>query len=93
MTLSIDRMFAFIAVSEDGEGEGIAAHYSPELGGWMPLVGADMDRMTSYKPIAQELANKSGRRIVLSQFESRIDLEVLEPIGVGNAGTFIIGGT
>ena len=76
MTDSIDRMYAYIAADETGEG--IAAHYSPTMG-WMPLVGADMARMESLRPVAQMLADESGQRIVLAHFEDRRDIEILEP--------------
>lgn len=78
MTDSIDRMYAYIATDPEGSGEGIAAHFMPGQG-WMPLVGADMERMNSLRPIAQKLADAGGRRIVLAHFEDRRDIEVLEP--------------
>ena len=78
MTNSIDRIFAYIAVDENGEGEGIAAHFMPEQG-WMPLVGADEERMMALRPVAQRLASAGNRRIVLAQFEDRRDIEIIEP--------------
>jgi len=81
MTLSIDTMFAFIAV--DDEGEGITGFKSPM--GWMPMVGADMDRVEQFKPLAQQLSNTSGKRIVIAQFTTREDLEILEPDGSGGS--------
>lgn len=75
MTLSIDQMFAFIAVDDDGEG--ITGFKGPM--GWMPMVGADMARIDSFREIAQELSNVSGKRIVIAKFDSRTDLEVIEP--------------
>lgn len=77
MTDSIDEMFAFIAI-DDG-GEGITGFKSPM--GWMPMVGADMDRIEQFKPIAQALSNDSGKRIVIAKFSIREDLEILEPGG------------
>lgn len=75
MTLSIDRMFAFISVDE--EGEGIIGFQSPM--GWMPMVGADEARIESLRPLAQRVANAGGKKVVLACFEQRTDLEILEP--------------
>lgn len=76
MTLSIDAMYAFIAVDEDGEG--VTAFQSPKMG-WIPMVAADKDRVDSLRPIAQGIATQTGQRIVLAKFEQRTDLEILEP--------------
>ncbi len=75
--LRIDEMFAYVAV--DDEGEGITAYLSPENGQWMPMVGADMDRMKSLAPVAQQLADKGDRPIKLIRYETRTELETLEP--------------
>lgn len=81
MTLSIDRLFAFISVSE--EGEGIIGFHSPM--GWMPMIGADEERIEQLRPIAQRVANSGGKRVVLAQFEQRTDLEIIEPIAAGES--------
>jgi hypothetical protein len=80
MTLKIETMFAYVA--EDEEGEGVAAHYQEGVG-WMPLVGADMARMESLRPIAQELANAGGKPLTLITFEKRTDVETIEPYSAG----------
>lgn len=77
MTLSIDKLYAFVAVDE--EGEGITAFGGPH--GMMPMVAADEARVESLKPIAQLLANQSGKRIVLAEFSIRTDSETFEPDG------------
>lgn len=95
MTLSIDKLYAYIAVDTEGKdgkpGEGIASFYSPETGGWMPMIGADQERMESLRPMAQQMANEGGRRIVLASFDVRTDVEILEPDGTGHAGTVVLG--
>lgn len=72
----IDRLLAYVAVDE--QGEGIVSVTLPVLG-TVPLVGADMDRMMSYRPYAVEAAKASGRQIKLVRFDTRTEVEVLEP--------------
>lgn len=67
----INEMFAFVA--SDSLGEGLIA----ELIGnqWMPLVGADMDRVKSLRPIAERAARQTGKKIKLVKFTTRVHLE------------------
>jgi hypothetical protein len=69
-------MFAFL--SEEGPGEeGLVARL---LGGaWLPLVGANMARVESLKRIAQEIANQTAKPIVIAKFETRTNIERIEP--------------
>lgn len=76
MTHSIDTISAFIAI--DKTGEGITAFMTAD-GQWVPMVAADKERVESLRSIAQTLATASGRRIVLAEFSTRADLEILEP--------------
>lgn len=95
MTLSIDKLYAYIAVDTEGKdgkkGEGITSFYNPDTGGWMPMIGADQKRIESLRPLAQSMANESGQRIVLASFDVRTDVEILEPDGTGAAGVVILG--
>jgi hypothetical protein len=75
MALSIDRLFAYVATDDDGEG--VAAYQID--GQWMPLVGADEERMRSLKPVAQLVADQSGKRLALVRFEARTDEDYIEP--------------
>ena len=75
MTLSIDEMWAYIAVG--AEGEGVTAMMSES--GWIPLVGADGERMMSYMEYAQGLADASGQSVVLARFSQREDVTVIHP--------------
>ncbi len=72
--LRIDQMFAFVAVDADGT-EGVCAFQIN--GAWVPLVGADMERVESLRPIARKLARASGRPITLVKFSNR---EMVEEI-------------
>lgn len=76
MTNSIDTVHAFIGVDHDGEG--IAAFLGPD-GVWMPMVAADPERIKHLRPIAQDIATISGKRLVLAKFSVREDLEVINP--------------
>ena len=74
----IEEMFAFVAVDEGPEDEGIVA---VSIGGsMMPLVGGDMARMDSLRPLAKETAIQTGKNILLLHFTSREELEVITPL-------------
>lgn len=55
----ITEMFAFVAEEKPGE-EGVMGLRAPN-GDWYPLVGADVERAVSLKPLAEEVARQSGR--------------------------------
>jgi hypothetical protein len=74
--LNIETIFAFVLRDDDGT-EGIPATLVGPM--QMPLVGADMDRVASLEPIAQQLANASGKTIELVQFTTREHLKTIEP--------------
>jgi hypothetical protein len=70
----ITELYAWIATEPDG-GEGVCAAATTE--GWLPMIGADMDRMRSLRPAA-ELAHKvNNAPIRLVRFSTREDLEEL----------------
>ncbi len=75
--LRIDEVYAYVAVDE--EGEGITAYMSPDTGHWMPMVGADMDRMRSLLPVAQQLADKGGKDIKLVRYAVRTEIDTIVP--------------
>lgn len=70
-SLKIEKMYAFVAKSEDGD-EGILALKSNN--GWLPMVGADFKRIESLLPIAEELTKASGIEFKILQFDNRIDV-------------------
>lgn len=75
----IDEMFAFIAENEPGE-EGVTGITVSSFSGsdiFMPLVGADMERMESLKQVAKELAATTGKPIKLVKFSKREEIETL----------------
>jgi len=68
--LKIEKMYAFVAENEDGEG--VMAFKSNN--GWMPMVGADFKRIDSLLPIAQEMSRVSGKEFKILQFDNRTDV-------------------
>ena len=65
-------MFAFVTEDSGPDDEGIVGCHTRS--GWMPLVGADMARVESLKPIARRITEATGQRIKLLHFTQREDL-------------------
>ena len=76
----IEKMFAFIAEGKP-EDEGVIATLTPQ--GWLPLVGADMARVESLRPIAQRVARAAGKTVKLVVFETRREMEVIKEVRSG----------
>ncbi len=74
----IEALFAFISVDEGPEDEGIVAARMGNM--WMPLVGADMDRIDSLRPLAESVARLTGKKIVMAKFSVREDMEEILPL-------------
>lgn len=72
----IETMTAYIASDEGGEG--ICAFFY-ENSGWVPMVGADEERMLSLRAKAQEISTNTGKPIKIARFRLREDLETLTP--------------
>ena len=77
--LRIDEMFAFIQLDPLDNTEGVIAYLSEQ--GWMPMVGADMARVEYLRPLAQNVADDTGRPVQLVKFSTREELEMLRPEG------------
>ena len=71
----IESMFAFVAEDTGPDDEGVIGTKTPE--GWMPLVGADMARVDSLRPIAEAIARQLGKPVKLLRFGTREELEVI----------------
>jgi hypothetical protein len=76
--LRIDQLFAFIMRDADGT-EGVCGWLNPATGLWVPLVGADLARVESLRPIAADLAKATKTPITLAFFADRRDIEVVKP--------------
>jgi len=75
----INELFAFISTDEGPEDEGIIASKIGDA--WMPLVGADQKRVDSLRPLAKQIAQATGKRVVLAKFTHREDVETIEAEG------------
>ena len=72
----ITEMYAFVSEDTGPEDEGVVAE---KFGGvWMPLVGADMARVESLKPLARMVAKKTGKPLKLLRFTNRELMEIIE---------------
>jgi len=68
----IEEMYAFVAEDSGPEDEGLVGMNTGA--GWMPLVGADMARVESLKPIARGIAAATGKKIKIIHFTQREEL-------------------
>lgn len=73
----IETIYAFISTEEGPNDEGVVAFKVGNT--WMPLVGADMKRIDSLRPIAKQIAEVTKKRIVLAKFTLRQDMEEIVP--------------
>ena len=71
----IDSLYAFVAEESGPEDEGIIGIQTDW--GWMPLVGADMARVESLRPLAESIGQQTGKRIKLLHFETRQEVEII----------------
>lgn len=69
----ITEMFAFIAEDEGPDDEGIIGMPMGDM--VMPLVGADMERVDSLRPLAKDVGLLMGKKVKLIRFSVREDLE------------------
>jgi hypothetical protein len=72
----IEKLYAFIAEGEDGEG---VCAYRGSDGDWLPLIGADQERVDALQPLAQTIADTTGKRIRLCEFECRVEVMEILP--------------
>ena len=77
----IAEMYAFVVEDSGPDDEGVIG-IQTGLGDdgqrlWLPLVGADMARVNSLRPIAQGIGRQIGKRVTLVHFSNREDLEVI----------------
>ena len=72
MALKIDEIFAFVAVDKDGD-EVIMAGFFGDMEMVMPLIGADMARVDSLRPIAELTGKMAGVEVKLIRFTNRIE--------------------
>lgn len=61
----ITELYAFVSTDIDGN-EGVVGMQTPE--GWMPLIGADMDRVESMVSAAKEIQRVTGQLVFIKKF-------------------------
>jgi len=71
----IEQLYAFISYDKDIDDEGIIGTVMGDR--WMPLVGADMARVESLRPIAKDIATKTHHNVKLIVFRNREEVEVI----------------
>lgn len=76
--LRIDELWAWVA--SDGDGEGVLAAPIGSSTLTMPLVGADRERMESFRPVAQSMADAFEVEVKLVRFMTRTEIETLHPV-------------
>lgn len=82
----IDRMYAFVQEDTGPDDEGVisalaSVHGPFHAAGPMPLVGSDMARINSLRPIAQRVADATGKPVKVLMFSVRTEVAVLMPYG------------
>ncbi len=73
----VAEVHAFLMVGEDGD-EGTPAFVAPD-GTAYPLIAADPARLEALRPVAQAIADSTGRQVMLARFSVREDCEVILP--------------
>ena len=69
----ITDIYAFIAEGAGPDDEGVTAFFAN--GAWMPMVGADLDRVNSLRPMAHAIVLATGQKITLVRFTAREEVE------------------
>jgi len=73
----IDEMYAFIAEDTGPDDEGIVGFTVGN--NWIPMVGGDMARIESLKPIAALVSARTGQKIKIVKFTNREEIEEICP--------------
>lgn len=72
----IERIWAWVSSDTSGE-DGIIAYVGEN--GAIPLIGSDMERIESFRPYVEKIAQASGRPITLRAFGEMKTLETVMP--------------
>lgn len=66
----ITEMYAFVTQEgDDPNNEGILGFQDPRTKQWFPMVGADMDRVSSLTPIADDICAQAGKTYKILRFQ------------------------
>jgi hypothetical protein len=77
-TRHIDEMYAFVQTDPADQTEGVIGFLAPD-GTWMPMVGADTERIEYLRPMAQQIATATDREVRVIRFTVREEIEVIKP--------------
>ena len=66
MGFVVDEIFAFIAVDDDGDEGVMAAKMGDTM---MPLIFADLTRLPTFAPVADNIAKAAGKDYKLKHFQ------------------------
>jgi hypothetical protein len=72
----ITEMFAYVMADKDEDDEGVIGFYSPQAGGWIPMVGADVDRVKSLKKEADRISAQVGKPYKILKFKLVEEIEI-----------------
>lgn len=73
----VEEMYAFLAVDEEDQTEGICSMYMGPQQGHMPLIGADLARVESLREMAEFIGKEAGLEIRLVRYSTRTDVQTL----------------
>ena len=72
----ITEMFAFVMADKNEDDEGVIGFYSAQAGGWVPMVGADVDRVKSLKKEADRISTQVGKPYKILKFKLVEEIEI-----------------
>ena len=73
MAFKITALTAYVVIDPDSGDEGILG-YQISPGVWMPLIGADTDRILSMRDIATQICAATGTGYRILQFSDKTDV-------------------
>ena len=72
----ITEMFAYVMADKNADDEGVIGFYSAQAGGWVPMVGADMDRMNSLQKEADRISVQVGKPYKILKFKLVEEIQI-----------------
>lgn len=75
MPLIIEKLYAWVAEEDDGQ-QGVIAFICHD-GVHLPLIGADMARIESFRSYVEQLAHEHKKKIFLMEFSAKKTLETI----------------
>lgn len=74
----IDALYAWVATAPDGA-EGVVGGILPGMSGPTPFIGADRERIESYRDLAENLARATGYPVRLKMFSGGVVIDRIAP--------------